>query len=321
MTSNSLSAASSGDDSDRAEPQIGTIRYPISPEDWFAVRHTDWQRIRNDVRRLTNPVPYLGQIGWACIGIGGGAFIALIPWFPVDSELPGAAHGHYAWITPALIVTGIASIIIACLSLIVTRIIAYHEKASVAAVLEDMDQCYDQMSRDNKGRLLTNSLQLLSDTWDSAFAREGAGRTTFATLVDAERVLAVAAGGEMSPQERSAVRYELTEFTVLMALAPRQAIIDAWGLLEYQLNVCSDLVAPDLPHGWPQVASNLETWDKWPTICPAVLELRRFRDYVIRSNQAPSTADAERFVSVAQELVTTLRTSFVRRPSDPENGE
>jgi hypothetical protein len=205
--------------------------------------------------------------------------------------------------------------------LIVTRIIEYHEKASVAAVLEYMDQCYDQMSKDNKGRLLTNSLQLLSDTWDSAFAREDAGKGTFATLADAEKVLAVAARGDVPPHKRSAIKYELTEFTVLRALAPRQAIIDAWGLLEYQLNVCSDLVAPELPHGWPQVARNLEIWDKWSVILPAVLELRRIRDYVIRSSRTPSSADAERFVSVAQELVTTLRTSFVRQLSDPKDGE
>lgn len=90
----------------------------------------------------------------------------------------------------------------------------------------------------------------------------------------------------------------------------RQAIITAWGLLEYQLNVTSDQLAPDQPHGWPDVTRNLEASDKWPMLYPAVLELRRLRNYVAHSSQSPSTADAARYVSTAQDVATTLRTSI-----------
>jgi hypothetical protein len=140
------------------------------------------------------------------------------------------------------------------------------------------------------------------------------GKATFAALVDYEKVIAAAAKGEGSSNDLAIVRYEETQFSVLEALAevaPGQAIIDAWGLLEYQLNVASDRVAPDQPHGWPQVAHNLETWDKWPMLYPAALELRRLRDYTVRSNRPPSSSDAARYVSVAQDLVTTLRTSLI----------
>ena len=136
------------------------------------------------------------------------------------------------------------------------------------------------------------------------------GKATFATLLDYERMIAVAAKDAEASDGGAVVRQEVTEFSVPAALAstaPRQAVIDAWGLLEYQLNVASDRVAPDRQHGWPQVASNLETWDKWPLLYPAVVELKRLRDYTVRSNRPPSSTDAGRYVSVAQDLATTLR--------------
>jgi hypothetical protein len=117
-----------------------------------------------------------------------------------------------------------------------------------------------------------------------------------------------------------------TEFNVLEGLAhvaaPGQAVIDAWGLLEYQPNVMSDWLAPGQPHGWPQVTRNLDTWDKWSMLYPAVVELRRLRDYTVRSNRPPSSSDAARYVSVAHDLVITLRTSLAFPPSyDSDGGE
>jgi hypothetical protein len=151
------------------------------------------------------------------------------------------------------------------------------------------------------------------------------GKATFAALVDYEKVITAASKGDGSRDDEAIVRQGETEFSVLEALAevaPSQAIIDAWGLLEYQLNVASDRVAPDQPHGWPQVAHNLETWDKWPILYPAVLELRRLRDYTVRSSRPPSSSDAARYVSVAQELVTTLRASLTpQSDSVPSRGQ
>ena len=138
-------------------------------------------------------------------------------------------------------------------------------------------------------------------------------KATFAALGDYEQAIAAAAKDEGSPAEQGIARQTKTEFGVLTAVAeaaPRQAIIDAWSRLEYQLNVASDQVAPDQPHGWPQVARNLESWPKWPMLYPVVAELRRLRDYTVRSNRTPSSSDAARYVLVVQDLVTTLRTSL-----------
>ena len=143
-------------------------------------------------------------------------------------------------------------------------------------------------------------------------------KLTFAALDRVEKVVAVAAKDVGSSDEQSVARYEASEFSVVEALAsaaPRQAVIDAWGLLEYELNVASDRLGPDQPHGWPQVARSLENWDKWPILYPAVLELRHLRDSTVRSSRQPSSADAARYVSVAQDLATTIRTSFMSQAS------
>ena len=149
------------------------------------------------------------------------------------------------------------------------------------------------------------------------------GKATFATLLEFEKVAAVAVKDAEAPDVEAASRYAATEFSAVEALAaqaPRQAVIDAWGLLEYQLNFASDQIAPDQPNGWPQVAHNLEAWDMWPILSPRVLELRRLREYTVRSNRPPSSTDAATYVSVAQDLATALRTAFASPPSEKPGG-
>ncbi len=124
--------------------KIGTIKYPVRPEDWFALRHSDWRRIRERVEKLTDPLPYIGQVGWASVGIGGGAILALLPWTAAYSQLPVSAHNHYAWITPALVIMGVAAVVIAVLCLLANRQMRNRDKATVASVLSDMDDVYQQ---------------------------------------------------------------------------------------------------------------------------------------------------------------------------------
>jgi hypothetical protein len=157
----------------------------------------------------------------------------------------------------------------------------------------------------------------LAGAFGRARSLEFPGRkATFATLLDYENMIALPAASQAGSRNDAGLRGEATEFSAVEALAsaaPGQAIIDAWGLLEYQLNITSDRLAPDQPHGWPQVSRTLETWDRWPLIYPAVVELRRLRDYAVASNTSPSSTDAARYVSVAQDLVTTLRTALLLR--------
>jgi hypothetical protein len=121
---------------------IGTISYPVSPEDWFPLRHADWARLHSRVESLAEPVPYIGQLGWACVGFGGSALFALIPWTAADSQLLAAAHDHYAWVTPSLAIFGIASFVVSAFCLCINRRIRRQQRATLAQVLEDMDSCY-----------------------------------------------------------------------------------------------------------------------------------------------------------------------------------
>jgi hypothetical protein len=151
------------------------------------------------------------------------------------------------------------------------------------------------------------------------------GEVSFATLAPYEKVLATTAKEAGSRDDTAVARREETAFGVLEKVAttsPGQAIIDAWTLLEHQLNMASDRVAPNQPHGWPQVALNLERLDNWPLLSPAIGELRRLRDYTVESSWPPSSADAVRYVSLAQDLATTLRTSVLPDDDDhdPDGG-
>lgn len=145
-------------------------------------------------------------------------------------------------------------------------------------------------------------------------------RLTFATLPGYKQMVATATQDAESPDAREIAQREVTEFSGAQARAadaPRQAVIEAWGLLEYQLNVAADQFAPDQPHGWPQVASTLQVaWDMWPLLYPAVLELRRLRDYTVQSSRPPSTEDAARYVSLAQDLATAVRTASMSQPTE-----
>jgi hypothetical protein len=150
-------------------------------------------------------------------------------------------------------------------------------------------------------------------------------KVTFTALPHYEKMIAAATkeAGVPAPEVAAVVRREATEFSVIEARAseaPRQAVIDAWGLLEYQLNIASDRIAPDQPHGWPQVARNLEGLDTWPLLYPAVLELRRLRDHTVQSSRPPSGADAARYVSVAQDVATAVQTSLSSQSSERSGG-
>jgi hypothetical protein len=142
-------------------------------------------------------------------------------------------------------------------------------------------------------------------------------------LAGYEKIVEAAARDAGAAPDAVKARSEETEFSVLQALAaaaPGQAVIDAWGLLEYQLNVASDRLAPDGQHGWPQVTRSLESWPMWQRLLPVVEELRRLRDYTVRSGRQPSSADAARYVAMVQDLITTIRTSDPSDSGDDPGG-
>jgi hypothetical protein len=105
----------------RAEPNFGTIAIPLRPEDFFAFRQADWNWIRGRVTKLKNPLPYIGQVGWTSIGFGAGALLAVGPWLASYGQLPRAGHQRFAWVAPAMIITGIVTAIIAAICLAASK--------------------------------------------------------------------------------------------------------------------------------------------------------------------------------------------------------
>jgi hypothetical protein len=142
----------------KTSQEIGTIKYPVDPADWFAIRRSDWKRIRGRVEGLTNPLPYLGQVGWACVGIGSTALLGLLPWAAAYSQLSASAHGHYAWITPFLASLGVAALVVAVLCFIANREIRAHDQVTVTSALSDMDVVYQQQDQED-ARLVNEQLQ------------------------------------------------------------------------------------------------------------------------------------------------------------------
>jgi hypothetical protein len=164
----------------------------------------------------------------------------------------------------------------------------------------------------------------LADAFHRIQTLEIAGtRATFATLAGYGKMVEVAARDAGTAPGAAIASTEETEFSVLQTLAaaaPRQAVIDAWGLLEYQLNVASDRISPDGQHGWPQVSRTLASWPMWDRLSPAVEELRRLRDYTVRSSRPLSSGDAASYVAVVQDLVTAIRNSDLGEPGDGSGG-
>jgi hypothetical protein len=128
-------------------PSAGTLRW--AKEDYFPMRHIDWKRIRSRAEKLADPVPYLGQAGWASFGISGSAFLALAPWLPAHSALPASARLTYAWVTPALIITGVLTLAFAIFCMIVNHQVRKREQVTLASVLDDMDRVYEPHDPEN----------------------------------------------------------------------------------------------------------------------------------------------------------------------------
>jgi hypothetical protein len=113
------------------------------------MRHSDWRRIRARVKALTDPLPYVGQIGWVCVGVSASAFLGWMPWAAAYSQLPFKAQVHYAWVSPLLILTGIAGLLIAIFCLIVNYRMRKMEATTVRSVLSEMDMIYEPHDSEN----------------------------------------------------------------------------------------------------------------------------------------------------------------------------
>ncbi len=80
---------------------------------------------------------------WACVGIAPSAFLAWIGWAAAYSQLPSTAQLQFAWIGPAMFVSGVASVVVGSLALLMDLSVRRDEKRSVKQLLEYMDDMYE----------------------------------------------------------------------------------------------------------------------------------------------------------------------------------
>lgn len=118
------------------------LTVPTVREIQFPVRHADWLRLRRMIARLSDPLPDISNVGWACVGISSSAVLAYFPWAAADSQLPIKAQQHYSYISPLLLTVAVASALIALFILFTRKKLTKLKSVAVEDILADMDSIY-----------------------------------------------------------------------------------------------------------------------------------------------------------------------------------
>jgi hypothetical protein len=111
------------------------VQYPT-----FPVVIREWFRIRKWVGMLADPVPFLQNAGWACVGGVLSGVLALIVWIPTYQQLAQPLQDRFAWETPAIFIFTGASILGAGYSFWVSRKVGDVLHRDARMVGEDMDE-------------------------------------------------------------------------------------------------------------------------------------------------------------------------------------
>lgn len=112
------------------------------PDHMFALRHTDWQRVRTQVGRLSDPRPVLNNVAWTFFGIAASAGLALPPWLAAYGDLQPASQRNYFWVTVVLAATALCSLIIAVVCWVTSGLLRRATEVTIETVCEDMDNLY-----------------------------------------------------------------------------------------------------------------------------------------------------------------------------------
>lgn len=111
-------------------------------EDWFPVKRSDWLTLRNSIDSIKEPPSYTTNATWAALGIATSAILALALWLSIHSALPVKAQVHYSYVTPLLIITAIASVVLAVFAAFVGHQVRRLHTTSIKQVVDSMDAIY-----------------------------------------------------------------------------------------------------------------------------------------------------------------------------------
>lgn len=126
-----------------ARRNVSVLRYE---EVIIEMRNTDWIRLRRRLETLKKQRKDFAGIGWAFTGAAISAGFSMLAWAPTFESFREDQILEFAWVWPTLIIAASASVILAVLAFIGSRIFAVAAGATASELCDDMDAIYDVRS-------------------------------------------------------------------------------------------------------------------------------------------------------------------------------
>lgn len=146
-------------------------------------------------------------------------------------------------------------------------------------------------------------------------------KATFEELTPLSEVVSFVGATSREDRPRSALSVNATWSPVVdrAVSSPREAVIDAWSMLDQQLNRLAARVDPGA-RDWMEASTALSELDQGVAILAAARELKKLRDVTVHSSDVPAPLDAVRYVTVSGDLARSIEDITASR-SSPPSGE
>ncbi|MDF2990809.1 MAG: hypothetical protein K0S37_1323 [Microbacterium sp.] len=119
------------------------VTVEIAEEASFAMRTTDWARLRKRVHRLKKQRREFAAAAWAFVGIGISALLSMVSWAPANRALPPGQQIEFAWIWPALWAMLILGVLMSAGMFWAAHVTKNSASETIDALADDMDGIRD----------------------------------------------------------------------------------------------------------------------------------------------------------------------------------
>lgn len=108
----------------------------------FALRHSEWERLRKRVEQLKRPLRWLTNAAWALVGVGVSSILAWVAWLPTELQLPFPGRTQFAFVSPLLFILGVACVLVGIVFMVVDKRSTDYMNATSNQVVGEMDEIY-----------------------------------------------------------------------------------------------------------------------------------------------------------------------------------
>lgn len=122
----------------------GELTLPAQPDLHFAIRVSDWKRMRNRVTLIVRSKSAFGPAAWTFLGAGVGIFLSLITWFPAYTQMDPKSQGQFGWVGPVVIVVGAACGLLTLICFLAASRMKSVERDNAVELAADMDEIHPQ---------------------------------------------------------------------------------------------------------------------------------------------------------------------------------